>query len=98
MIELSDRLMAMEESATIAMSRKSRELKAEGIDVISLSNFSGLCKELLKVYLLKKSVFSKERELIEKENPSKLNWMDNCKFFISLGKVVLLVSISFFIV
>ena len=37
MIELSDRLMAMEESATIAMSRKSRELKAEGIDVISLS-------------------------------------------------------------
>jgi len=37
MVELSDRLMAMEESATIAMSRKSRELKAEGIDVISLS-------------------------------------------------------------
>lgn len=29
--------MAMEESATIAMSRKSRELKAEGKDVISLS-------------------------------------------------------------
>lgn len=37
MIELSDRLKAMEESATIAMSRKSRELKAEGKDVISLS-------------------------------------------------------------
>lgn len=37
MIELSDRLMAMEESATIAMSRKSRELKAEGKDVIALS-------------------------------------------------------------
>ncbi|MDX2362696.1 MAG: pyridoxal phosphate-dependent aminotransferase [Crocinitomicaceae bacterium] len=37
MIELSDRLIAMEESATIAMSRKSRELKAEGKDVISLS-------------------------------------------------------------
>jgi aspartate aminotransferase len=37
MIELSDRLMAMEESATIAMSRKSRELKAEGKDIISLS-------------------------------------------------------------
>ena len=37
MIELSDRLNAMEESATIAMSRKSRELKAEGKDVISLS-------------------------------------------------------------
>ena len=37
MIELSDRLNAMEESATIAMSRKSRELKAQGIDVISLS-------------------------------------------------------------
>ena len=37
MIELSDRLSAMEESATIAMSRKSRELKAEGKDVISLS-------------------------------------------------------------
>ena len=37
MIELSDRLLAMEESATIAMSRKSRELRAEGKDVISLS-------------------------------------------------------------
>lgn len=37
MIKLSERLNAMEESATIAMSRKSRELKAEGKDVISLS-------------------------------------------------------------
>jgi aspartate aminotransferase len=37
MIELSKRLMEMEESATLAMSRKSRELKAEGKDVISLS-------------------------------------------------------------
>lgn len=37
MIELSERLQAMEESATIAMSRKSRELAAEGKDVISLS-------------------------------------------------------------
>ena len=37
MIQLSDRLLSMEESATIAMSRKSRELKAEGKDVISLS-------------------------------------------------------------
>lgn len=37
MIELSDRIKAMEESATIAMSRKSRELIAEGKDIISLS-------------------------------------------------------------
>ena len=37
MIQLSDRLLAMEESATIAMSRKSRELKSQGKDVISLS-------------------------------------------------------------
>ena len=37
MIQLSERLMAMEESATIAMSRKSLELKAQGKDVISLS-------------------------------------------------------------
>lgn len=37
MIELSERLQAMEESATIAMSQKSRELKAQGKDVISLS-------------------------------------------------------------
>jgi len=37
MIQLSERLLAMEESATIAMSRKSRELKAAGKDVISLS-------------------------------------------------------------
>lgn len=37
MIQLSKRIMEMEESATLAMSRKSRELKAEGKDVISLS-------------------------------------------------------------
>jgi aspartate aminotransferase len=37
MIQLSKRLLAMEESATIAMSRKSRELKAAGKDIISLS-------------------------------------------------------------
>jgi aspartate aminotransferase len=37
MIKLSNRLLAMEESATIAMSRISRELKAQGKDVISLS-------------------------------------------------------------
>lgn len=37
MIQLSERLLQMEESATIAMSRKSRELKAEGKDIISLS-------------------------------------------------------------
>lgn len=37
MIKLSNRLLAMEESATIAMSRISRELKAQGQDVISLS-------------------------------------------------------------
>jgi aspartate aminotransferase len=37
MIQLSDRLLAMEESATIAMAKKSRELKAQGKDIISLS-------------------------------------------------------------
>ncbi len=37
MIELSERLKTMEESATIAMAQKSRELKAKGLDVISLS-------------------------------------------------------------
>ena len=37
MSKLSNRIMAMEESATIAMSRKSRELKAGGKDVIALS-------------------------------------------------------------
>lgn len=37
MIQLSDRINSMEESATIAMSRKSRELKAAGKDIISLS-------------------------------------------------------------
>lgn len=37
MIHLSDRVEAMEESATLAMSKKSRELKAQGLDVISLS-------------------------------------------------------------
>ncbi|WP_114751665.1 pyridoxal phosphate-dependent aminotransferase [Pleomorphovibrio marinus] len=34
---LSDRINAMEESATIAMAKKARELKGQGIDIISLS-------------------------------------------------------------
>jgi aspartate aminotransferase len=37
MIQLSKRLEAMEESATLAMSRISRELRAQGKDIISLS-------------------------------------------------------------
>ena len=37
MLQLSNRLQAMEESATLAMSRLSRELKSQGKDVISLS-------------------------------------------------------------
>src|SRR4051812_18110916 len=37
MIQLSERILAMEESATLAMSRKSRELRAQGKDIISLS-------------------------------------------------------------
>lgn len=37
MIALSDRINNMEESATIAMSAKAREMKQNGIDVISLS-------------------------------------------------------------
>src|SRR5690554_1046183 len=37
MLQLSDRLLEMEESATLAMSRKSRELKSQGKDIISLS-------------------------------------------------------------
>jgi aspartate aminotransferase len=37
MIKLSDRINSMEESATIGMAKKSRELKALGKDVISLS-------------------------------------------------------------
>jgi aspartate aminotransferase len=37
MIQLSDRINSMEESATIGMAKKSRELKAQGKDIISLS-------------------------------------------------------------
>ena len=37
MEQLSDRIKAMQESATIAMAQKARELKAQGADVISLS-------------------------------------------------------------
>ncbi|MFM7682789.1 MAG: aminotransferase class I/II-fold pyridoxal phosphate-dependent enzyme, partial [Bacteroidota bacterium] len=37
MIQLPERLLAMEESATIDMAKKSREMKAQGLDVISLS-------------------------------------------------------------
>ena len=36
-LPVSDRINRLEESATIAMAQKSRELKAQGIDVISLS-------------------------------------------------------------
>ena len=35
--KVSDRLNRLSESATIAMSRKSRELQAQGIDIINLS-------------------------------------------------------------
>jgi aspartate aminotransferase len=34
---LSDRILSMQESATIAMAKKSRELAAKGVDVINLS-------------------------------------------------------------
>ena len=34
---LSDRILSMEESATLAMAKKARELKSQGIDIISLS-------------------------------------------------------------
>lgn len=37
MSQLSNRVLEMEESATLAMSRKSRELRAQGKDIISLS-------------------------------------------------------------
>lgn len=37
MIQLSDRILSMEESATLAMTRKSREHRAQGKDIISLS-------------------------------------------------------------
>jgi aspartate aminotransferase len=33
---VSDRLMVLSESETLAMARRTRELKAQGIDVISL--------------------------------------------------------------
>src|SRR5690554_7993765 len=37
MRKFSERLLSMEESATLAMSRKSRELKSQGLDIIWLS-------------------------------------------------------------
>src|SRR5690554_2901598 len=37
MINLSDRINSIQESATIAMAQKARELKEQGRDVISLS-------------------------------------------------------------
>ena len=37
MNQLSDRLNSLSPSATLAMSQKSAELKAQGIDVINLS-------------------------------------------------------------
>ena len=37
MEQLSDRILGLSESATIAMSQKSRELQNQGVDVINLS-------------------------------------------------------------
>ena len=37
MEHISDRIKAMSPSATLAMSQKSNELKAQGVDVINLS-------------------------------------------------------------
>ena len=37
MDQLSNRILAMSPSATLAMSQKSNELKAQGVDVINLS-------------------------------------------------------------
>src|SRR5690554_8224001 len=37
MLKFSDRVLSMEESATLAMWRKSRELKSQGLDIFSLS-------------------------------------------------------------
>ena len=37
MNQLSDRLNSLSPSATLAMSQKSNELKAQGVDVINLS-------------------------------------------------------------
>ncbi len=37
MSQISDRLLSLSESATLAMTQKSRELKAQGLDIISLS-------------------------------------------------------------
>lgn len=37
MSQISDRILSMSESATLAMSQKSRELQAQGLDIINLS-------------------------------------------------------------
>lgn len=37
MSQISDRILSMSESATLAMTQKSRELQAEGLDIINLS-------------------------------------------------------------
>ena len=37
MIQISDRIKAMAQSATMAMTQKSAELRAQGIDVITMS-------------------------------------------------------------
>ena len=58
MNQLSDRLNSLSPSATLAMSQKSNELKAQGVDVINLSvgepdfNTPDHIKELLKKPLM----------------------------------------------
>ena len=37
MSQISDRILSMSESATLAMTQKSRELQAQGLDIINLS-------------------------------------------------------------
>ena len=57
MQQVSDRLNRLTESATIAMARKSRELKAQGRDIISLSlgepdfNTPNFIKEAAKIII-----------------------------------------------
>ena len=86
MQQVSDRLNRLTESATIAMARKSRELKAQGRDIISLSlgepdfNTPDFIKEAAKKGIDQKYIKSSISKIIENEaDPDFFSAIKLCK-------------------
>ena len=72
---LSTRVLNMKESATLAMARKSRELKEQGVDIINLSlgepdfdtpdNIKAACKQALDKGDTKYTMYQEQRHCVK---------------------------------